>query len=59
MRSVPYYYRPHRQLIFMMMGGSGPVRVDVLANGNVILGAATPGWVSLSGISFRTQYYKQ
>lgn len=43
----------------MMMGGSGPVRVDVLANGNVILGAATPGWVSLSGISFRTQYYKQ
>ncbi len=57
--TLPTQYRPQGQLIFMMMGGSGPVRVDVLANGNVILGAATPGWVSLSGISFRTQYYKQ
>ncbi len=52
MFQLPAGYRPAGQIIFMMMGGNGPTRVDVMANGYVSI-PPTTGWVSMNGISYR------
>ena len=53
MFTLPAGYRPTGQLIFLVMSGSGPARIDVMMNGNVSIATAVPGWISTNGISFR------
>jgi hypothetical protein len=51
--NLPADCRPQGDLIFLVMGGSGPSRIDVRANGEVSIATAVPAWISLNGISFR------
>lgn len=51
--TLPAGYRPTGQLIFLVMSGSGPARMDVMTNGNVSIATAVPGWISTNSISFR------
>lgn len=45
-------YRPPDRLMFACWSGGGAYRVDVLANGDVILTGSNTVFSSLSGISF-------
>lgn len=54
--TLPVGYRPTTSghLVFATIANNGMGRVDVLANGNVIVNLGTAGWISLDNISFRT-----
>ena len=59
--TLPAGYRPSRRLIFNLNSHAETTRVDVETNGNVLWVAGGKGeqhWVSLSGISFTTNYIK-
>lgn len=45
-------YRPAARMIFTCYSAGGPYRVDVLANGEVVVAASNAFFSSLSGISF-------
>ncbi|MBP6186040.1 MAG: hypothetical protein KA479_13950 [Saprospiraceae bacterium] len=53
MFTLPAGYHPTGQLIFLVMSGSGPARIDVMTNGNVSIATPVPGWISTNEISFR------
>jgi hypothetical protein len=54
---LPPGYRPAGRLIFSVNNHDEVTRVDVTADGSIAYsgGAASHGWVSLSGISFHAQ----
>ena len=56
--NLPAGYRPFNQEILTVQNGDNTFqRIDILANGNVILGATTftNGWLSLANISFKAE----
>ena len=50
--TLPENCRPKAQLIFVCMSASGPLRVDICSNGNVIPSGSGSAWLSLDNISF-------
>lgn len=55
--TLPLGFRPAAQEIFAQQGPAGLVRVDVAANGNVVLQTAlnAADWVSFAGVIFDTR----
>ena len=56
--TLPAGYRPFNQEILTVQNGDNAFRrIDILANGNVILGATTftNGWLSLANLSFKAE----
>ncbi len=53
--TLPVGYRPATSgiLIFPTLNNSSICRIDILANGNVVVNFGASGWVSLDGIDFR------
>lgn len=53
--TLPVGYRPSTsgELIFMSYNADTLGRVDVMANGNVVMSLGIPGWFSLNEITFR------
>ncbi len=51
--TLPAGNRPQGQITFLVMGGTGPSRVDVHASGSVSIATPVTGWISMNGISFR------
>ncbi len=54
--TLPVGSRPVRQKIYTVMTSAGVARLDIATNGNVTIGIGLTAlnWVSLEGISFRT-----
>ena len=54
--TLPAGMRPDKQLIFSLNNHEQSVRVDVRTNGEIHFvaapGAVSPGWISLTGITF-------
>ena len=55
MFTLPAGCRPTGNLIFLVISGSGPARIDMVSNGNVSIATPVTGWISVNGISFRAQ----
>ena len=53
--TLPVGYRPSTsgKLLFTTQASSGLSRIDILANGDVVVTAGSTGWISLDGITFR------
>jgi|GEM_PF-3678079 len=52
--TLPIGYRPGSgERVFMAYNSDTVSRVDILANGNVVVSAGVTGWLSLDGIYFR------
>ena len=53
---LPTGYRPPARMIFSLNNHDQSARVDVLVNGDIqwVAGGKNHGWISLSGISFKT-----
>jgi len=55
--TLPSGYRPSASNIFTVMTSASPdraARIDIVASGEVYLDQAHNGWISLSGVSFKT-----
>lgn len=57
MTQLPVGYRPQQSMIFPTIADNSVARVDIDQDGRVIyaFGGATPGYVTLDGISFDTR----